>query len=205
MLSKVWPCKVCSRMGSGIKPIKEVVFASQILTTTKIQIQYSILSSQEICEQNLWPKTLSVSHTKNVDIRYKFETKYVEDGTVKIIFVTSTENNTDIFTKTLNWELHETYSSKIVKRKYPEGVMMMITKFTFGKILNHQVKEHCDAIRNHMQKLGMVLESGKFLDFLKCWNRNLKKNEMYKKSSTRWKKFNYKYKIKWNMTTTLII
>ena len=59
----------------------------------------------------------TTSRTKHVDIRYKFVNEYVEDGTVKIIFVKSKENDADIFTKNLNGELHAKHSSKFVKKK----------------------------------------------------------------------------------------
>ena len=41
-------------------------------------------------------------HTKHVNIWYKYLNKYVEDGPVKIIFVKSPENDSDILTKNMN-------------------------------------------------------------------------------------------------------
>ena len=38
-------------------------------------------------------------HTKHVDIRYKYVNEYVEDGVVKIVFVKSADNDSDILTK----------------------------------------------------------------------------------------------------------
>ena len=35
----------------------------------------------------------TTSHTKHVDIRYKYVNKYVEDEVVKIVFVKSAEND----------------------------------------------------------------------------------------------------------------
>ena len=42
----------------------------------------------------------AMSHTKHVDIRYKYVKEYVEDGVVKIIFVKSAENDSLILAKT---------------------------------------------------------------------------------------------------------
>ena len=46
-------------------------------------------------------------HTKHVDIWYKYVNGYVEDGIVKIIFVKSAENDSDILTKNLSAKLYE--------------------------------------------------------------------------------------------------
>ena len=37
--------------------------------------------------------------TKHVDIRYKYVNEYVEDGVVKIVFVKSADNDSNILTK----------------------------------------------------------------------------------------------------------
>ena len=52
---------------------------------------------------------ITASHTKHVDIRYKYVNEYVEDGIVKIIFVKSIDNDSDILTRNLSAELHKKY------------------------------------------------------------------------------------------------
>ena len=59
-----------------------------------------------------------MSCIKYVDIRYKYAIGYVEDGIVKIVFVKSADNDSDILTKNLNTELHEKHSNKIVDEKH---------------------------------------------------------------------------------------
>ena len=44
----------------------------------------------------------TTSHTKHVDIKYKYLNEYVEDRIVKIIFVKTTENDSNILTKNLS-------------------------------------------------------------------------------------------------------
>lgn len=73
----------------------------------------------------------TTSHTKHVDIIYKFIKEYDEDGIVKIGFVKSKENDANRFTKYLNEELHITHTSKFVKMKC-QGSVGMMTKFAFG-------------------------------------------------------------------------
>ena len=57
------------------------------------------------------------SHTKHMVIRYMYVNEYVEDDIVKIIFVNSTDNDSNIFTKNLSAELHKKHSKKMVGEK----------------------------------------------------------------------------------------
>jgi hypothetical protein len=45
------------------------------------------------------------TRTRHVDVRYHFVREFVEDGFIKIIFVRTTENNADMFTKNATGEL----------------------------------------------------------------------------------------------------
>ena len=54
---------------------------------------------------------------KHLDIWYKYVNENVEDEDVKIFFVKSAENDSDILTKNLSTELHEEHSKKIVGEK----------------------------------------------------------------------------------------
>ena len=58
----------------------------------------------------------TTSHIK-LDIRYKYVNKYVKDGVVKIVFVTSADNDSNILTKNLSVELHEKHCKKIMVEK----------------------------------------------------------------------------------------
>ena len=49
---------------------------------------------------------------KHVDIRYHFVRDYIEDGVIKIIFVRSEENDSDIFTKNLGEEAFNKHCKK---------------------------------------------------------------------------------------------
>jgi len=52
-----------------------------------------------------------------VDIRYKYVNEYVEDGVIKIIFVKSGDNDSDIMTKNLGEDLYSKHSNKLVKER----------------------------------------------------------------------------------------
>jgi hypothetical protein len=43
----------------------------------------------------------------HVDTRYHFVREFIEDGFLKIKFVRSVENDSDLFTKNVNQELYE--------------------------------------------------------------------------------------------------
>ena len=60
---------------------------------------------------------MTTSHTKHVDIQYKYVNEFVEDGIIKIIFVKSAENDSNILTKNLSTELHEKHARKMVVEK----------------------------------------------------------------------------------------
>ena len=55
--------------------------------------------------------------TKHIDIRAKFVTQMCLDGFLKVIFVKSENNDSDIFTKNLPSELHREHARKMVSEK----------------------------------------------------------------------------------------
>ena len=59
----------------------------------------------------------TMSYTNHVDIRYKYVNQYVEDGVDKMVFVKSTNNDSDILTKNLSAEIHEKHSNKTIGKK----------------------------------------------------------------------------------------
>jgi hypothetical protein len=57
------------------------------------------------------------SSTKHVDIGTKYVNKYCKDGVLKIIFVNSAENDSDIMAKKLGGDLHSKHSDKLIKAR----------------------------------------------------------------------------------------
>ena len=55
--------------------------------------------------------------TKHMNIRYKDVNEYVEEDIVTLVFVKSTNNNSDILTKNLNADLHQKHSNKMLGEK----------------------------------------------------------------------------------------
>ena len=57
---------------------------------------------------------VTTSHTKHMDIRYKHLNEYVDHGIVKVAFVKSAENDSNILTRNLSTKIHEKHSKKMV-------------------------------------------------------------------------------------------
>jgi plasmid maintenance system killer protein len=51
-------------------------------------------------------------HTQHVDTRYHFVQEFIKDVFIKIEFVRSAENDSDLFTKNVNQELYEKHIKK---------------------------------------------------------------------------------------------
>jgi hypothetical protein len=58
--------------------------------------------------------TSSGVSNKLIDTRYHFICDYVEDGSIKTIFVRTSENDDDIFTKNVNKETYEKHAVKFL-------------------------------------------------------------------------------------------
>ena len=98
--------------------IKEVMFMVQLLEIRQIVIKYLVTVRVDNLGVIFMASNVNTtSHTKHMDIWYKNVNKYVKDGIVKIIFVKSADNDSDILTKNLSAELHEKHSKKMVIEK----------------------------------------------------------------------------------------
>ena len=95
---------------SGQRSTKEVAWSYQERIQRYDKIQ-GLAQDQQ--------KNISTSnHTKHVDICTKFVNEYVEDGIIKIIFVPSNNNDSDIMTKNVNGDLLDKHAGKLLMNKY---------------------------------------------------------------------------------------
>ena len=63
-------------------------------------------------------ENVSVSQkTKHIDIRYRFVQEFVFDRFIKVIFVKTEDNDSDIFTKNLGGDSFERHSKKMIVEK----------------------------------------------------------------------------------------
>jgi hypothetical protein len=56
----------------------------------------------------------ATSRTRHVDARYHFVREFVEDGFLKIVFVKSNDNRSDIFTKNISSELYSCHVQNFI-------------------------------------------------------------------------------------------
>ena len=91
------------------------MFVIQFLGSMKILVNYTVMVRVKNIGAILMARNIMTRfHTKHVDIRYKYVNEYVEDGIVKIIFVKSADNDSNILSKNLSVELYEKHSKKMV-------------------------------------------------------------------------------------------
>ena len=98
--------------------VKEVRFLQQLCESMQIQTQLPVIvrvdnTAAIYMSQNITTTT----RTKHIDVRTKFVKEFCEDGIIKIIFVRSEDNDSDILTKNLQSELFGKHSRKLIKGK----------------------------------------------------------------------------------------
>jgi hypothetical protein len=98
--------------------VREIKFIVQILESMSLPIDYPItVHVDNIGAIFLANNKTTSERTKHVDIRHHFVREYIEDGVVKVIFVKSSENDADLFTKNLPGEVYEKHSRKFMEEK----------------------------------------------------------------------------------------
>jgi len=97
---------------------KEIKFVYQLLTGMGMKVKLPIVVHVDNLGAIFMSENVSVSQrTKHVDIRYRFIQEFVLDGFIKVIFVKTENNDSDIFTKNLGGDLHERHSGKMIVEK----------------------------------------------------------------------------------------
>ena len=98
--------------------VREVLYLRQLLEFLGVILDYPVI----VHVDNLGAIYLaggnsSTQRTKHVDIRYHFVREYIEDGIVKVKFVRSEDNDSDVFTKNLSGELLDKHAEKFMEVK----------------------------------------------------------------------------------------
>ena len=80
--------------------VKEVMFVMQLLGSMKIVVKYPVtLRVDNVGVIFMASNITTTCCTKHMDIKYKYVKEYVEDGVVKIFFVKSADNDSNILMK----------------------------------------------------------------------------------------------------------
>ena len=97
---------------------REVKFVYQLLDGMGMKVKLPIVIRVDNLGAVFMSENVSVSQrTKHVDVRYRFVQEFVFDGFIKVIFVKTENNDSDIFTKNLGGILHERHSKKMIVEK----------------------------------------------------------------------------------------
>ena len=98
--------------------VKEIRFIYQLLAEIGIEVELPIIVRVDNIGAIFMSENIQVSQrTKHVDIRLRFVNQYVDDGFIKIIFIGTSENNADLFTKNLSADPHHRHGNRMVGPK----------------------------------------------------------------------------------------
>ena len=95
--------------------VKDIMFVVQVLESMGYEVRYPIVCKcDNLGAIFLSNSNCSTTRTKHVDIRYHYFKEFIERGVLKIIFVKSEDNDSDIMTKNLPVGPYETHVEKLV-------------------------------------------------------------------------------------------
>jgi hypothetical protein len=94
---------------------KEIKFVAQILMSMGIPVQLPIVVRAVNIGAIFMAENVTTStRMRHVDVRYHFVREFVEEGFIRIVFVRTTENKADIFTKNVTGELYDTHTKSFL-------------------------------------------------------------------------------------------
>jgi len=101
---------------------REILFIAQIMEFLGMTVKRPItVRVDNVGAIYLANNQTTSQRTKHVDVRYHFVREYIEDETVKIVFVKSKDNDADIFTKNLDGEAFWRHANKFLAENLPDN------------------------------------------------------------------------------------
>ena len=95
--------------------VKEIRFIYFILKDIGIKVELPIVVKTDNVGALFMSQNSSTGvRSRHVDTRYHFIRENVEDGIVRVEFVRSNDNDSDIFTKNVNQEMYEKHAMKFL-------------------------------------------------------------------------------------------
>ena len=93
----------------------EILFVRQILEFLGEKVNYPIIVNVDNQGTVFLAQNDGASMgTRHINVRYQFVREYVENGVVKILFVRSEENDSDVFTKNMMREVFHRHARKFI-------------------------------------------------------------------------------------------
>ncbi len=100
----------------------EVLFIKMLLETMGLEVELPIrLYADNIGAMFLAENASTSQRTKHIDVRYHFIRDLVQNGTIQIIFIKTTENDADIYTKNVSSEVFEKHINKYMEKDTSKG------------------------------------------------------------------------------------
>ena len=104
---------------------KEVSFIYQVMKSMGIDLKLPIVIRVDNIGAIFMSENVAISNrTKHVDVRYHFVREFVQDGSIKVIFVKSEDNDADLFNKNLGGGLHWKHAEKLLGEETKEKTEM---------------------------------------------------------------------------------
>ena len=98
--------------------VKEIKFLYFLLQNLGIELDLPIVVKTDNIGALFMSQNSSTGvRTRHVDTRYHFIRENIEDGIIKMEFVKSIDNDSDIFTKNVNREIYEKHAKKFLQNK----------------------------------------------------------------------------------------
>jgi hypothetical protein len=95
---------------------KELKFIYYLLSDLHIKVNLPIVVKADNIGAIFMSEIASTGfRTRHVDTRYHFVQEFIEDGFIKIEFVLSVENDSDLLTKNVNQELFAKHTKKFLE------------------------------------------------------------------------------------------
>jgi hypothetical protein len=97
---------------------KEVKFVVQTLITMGVKVLLPVIVRVDNIGAIWMAENASAgSRTKHVELKYHFIRQYVEEGFIRIIFVRTDENTSDVFTKNVSGEIMERHNMEFITNR----------------------------------------------------------------------------------------
>jgi hypothetical protein len=101
--------------------VKEVKFIYYLLRDIGIEVELPIIvKTDNVGAMFMAQNNSSGVRTRHVDTRYHFVREKLYDGIIKIEFIKSVENQSDIFTKNVTLEIYERHVERFLE-EYIKG------------------------------------------------------------------------------------
>jgi len=95
---------------------KEVKFVAQLLMSLDIKVEMPIIIKVDNQGAIFIAENMNVSpKTKHIDVRYHFIREFIFEGYIKVVFVRTEKNVTDIFTKNVPQEINKQHMEGILE------------------------------------------------------------------------------------------